>query len=1020
MGEIVKDRFEFLKTVGPLARFDPAQIRRIAESCRSSVYRLGDTVVSAGEKVSGLHVVRSGKVRLFREEGGKERRIDARGPGETFGELSLVRDLPMEHTVRASAETEILLVPQQEMDRLLSLNQEARDHFLRHAAVAACADLLVPLFDLRKGFTGSEVRDLIETVSLRRIGPGEPVYAQGDLRDRNLYVVRRGELRLFMDDGPPDRPVRTLGPGEILGEETAAAGEPKRFTAAARGEAVVVAIPPSTLRTILERIPSVRTALENRARALETAADQSRSRGRSDPPEAAVDPGPRGRAGGSVLRSFPLVRQSERADCAAACLAMVCKHHRIPVSTVKLNEMVKVSPQGATLEGLARAGESLGFDAKGIRSTYPTLRTLTLPFIVHWQGYHFAVVYGIAGSRVWMADPAEGFKRISRAEFDRGWTGHCVTFEPTAGISRDGSRPSPWRRFFRYLIPFKRTLIDLLFAAFIIQVLGLAPPLIIQNILDRVIVFDSPDLLNLMIIGLALAMLFRQTAGFLSTYLMNFMVRKLDFGMIANFHRHVLSLPVSFFARRNTGDIMARFQENATIRRFMTQGSIGTVLNTLMLFTYVTLMFCYNVRLTLLLLAFLPPIILVTLAATPKYKDYARRIFYAGAEAQSRLVEGLAGAEVVKGMGAERAVRLKWEKAYARSMNIRYRAEIFTAVVGTVSGLLRAAAFVVLLWVGSRMVLAQELTIGQLMAFNALVGSIMAPVMGLVAIWDELQEALVSMERLGDVLDLDPEQPEAAAPSRIILPAVKGEIRLKNVYFRYGGPGGDPILKNLDLTIPAGSTVAVVGRSGSGKTTLARLLVGFHRPTEGKILVDDHDLSLVDLAAYRSRIGYVLQNGTLFSGTISENIAFGQEAPDPRRVLEAARIADADPFIRNLPAGYEQVVGERGMGLSGGQIQRIAIARAIYPDPGLLILDEATAALDRASEVRIHANLKRAFPDRTLILIGHRLDTLRTVDRILVLYDGAVAEWGTHEELVARRGVYYSLLNGYETYSLTA
>ncbi len=491
---------------------------------------------------------------------------------------------------------------------------------------------------------------------------------------------------------------------------------------------------------------------------------------------------------------------------------------------------------------------------------------------------------------------------------------------------------------------------------------------------------------------------------------MNFMVRKLDFNMISQFYRYVLSLPIDFFARRQVGDIVARFHENNTVRRFMTQGSITTLLNTMMIFTFFIVMFLYNVRLTLMLLAFLPPIVLVTLLATPKYKDYARKVFFAGADAQSTLVETLGGAEIVKAMGVERPMRLRWEKQYLKALDLRYRAAIFTAFISGFSALLQAAAVATLLWMGTRMVLSGELTIGQLIAFNALIGSVMAPVMGLVSVWDEFQEALVSMERLGDVLDLAPEQRDEDAPSRVVLPDLEGDIRLENVYFRYGGPETPYALKDIDWTIKAGSTVAIVGPSGSGKSTLARLIVGFYPPTEGRVYVDDYDVRLLDFATYRRLIGYVMERNALFSGTVSDNIAVGEPEPDMRRIIEAARMADADGFIRNLPMGYSQVVGERGAGLSGGQIQRICLARALYHDPKILILDEATSALDSESERRIQRSMNRILNGRTAVVIAHRLSTIINADQIVVMYDGAIAETGHHSELLEAGGMYYSLV----------
>jgi ATP-binding cassette subfamily B protein len=291
-----------------------------------------------------------------------------------------------------------------------------------------------------------------------------------------------------------------------------------------------------------------------------------------------------------------------------------------------------------------------------------------------------------------------------------------------------------------------------------------------------------------------------------------------------------------------------------------------------------------------------------------------------------------------------------------------------------------------------------------------LMGSDMSPLMGLIGMWDELHEAGVAMERLGDVLDIEPEQNPETLSSRIMLPDLQGELRFENVYFRYGGNETSYVLENVSFNVRAGELVAVVGQSGSGKTTLAKLLVGFYPPTDGKIYVDGYDLNLIDKEYYRAQIGYVMQNNLLFSGTVAENIAMGEQNPDRRRVVEVAKLADAHAFISNMPLAYEQIVGERGIGLSGGQMQRLCIARALYHDPRLLIFDEATSALDTQSESNIMRNMQDVVKGRTAIVIAHRLSTVMNADKILVLYNGNIVEEGLHQELVDRRGMYFQLV----------
>jgi ATP-binding cassette subfamily B protein len=479
---------------------------------------------------------------------------------------------------------------------------------------------------------------------------------------------------------------------------------------------------------------------------------------------------------------------------------------------------------------------------------------------------------------------------------------------------------------------------------------------------------------------------------------------------MSQFFRHTLSLPYSFFAKRKTGDIFARFEENQTIRAFLTESTITTVLNLLMIFIYFTVMFLYNVKLTLLLIAFVIPILALTVLMTPKVKSFRREVFRATTDAKAYLMEALGGVETVKGMGIERPVRLKWEKKYAQALDVQYRAQSFNIGVGLAGNLLSAATTIAILWAGADLVLARELSIGQLIAFNALMGSVLAPLMGLIGLWSLLNDASVAMERLGDVLDLEPEQRPEDLASRVAIPDLQGDIRFDGVYFRYGGNETPYVLENISVDIKPGELVAVVGRSGSGKSTLAKLLVGFYPPTDGRLTVDGYDIGVVDKEYYRAQVGYVMQTNLLFSGTIAENIAGESDEPDRRRIEEVAKRADAHGFISKLPLGYQQVVGERGIGLSGGQIQRLCIARALYRDPRLLVFDEATSALDSESESNIIANLSDFLKGRTAVVIAHRLSTILRADKILVLYDGKIVEQGRHDELVERRGMYYELV----------
>ena len=1006
--EILLETLAGIELLAPIGRGD---LEHLAARAEIQTYDLGDTIFTAGEPGLGLYIVKSGMVRLLATEGGKDISIGIRRAGELLAETAALRDYRFEFTARASGKTELVFVPRDVIASTLARHPVVGGLLARQASINAAGGFISQLFQLRGKVDKDELVQLVDSIGIKKVAAGDVVLEQDSLEDRRLYVVRRGTVRGIRMEGGVELPLAMLGHGELFGEHTCLLDAAQPVTVRAASDAVLLVIPQQTVRTILERNPQLKETLRTRIQFAEHELERQKQllerRNRPLSLDLRSKPG----IGERVLKRFPLVEQAEEMDCGAACLAMICKHYRIGATLGKLREMANVTTEGATLDSLAQVGESLGFTTHGLQCTYQTLLGFELPFIAHWEGYHYIVVYGVSKNQVWVADPGLGFRKLSVAEFEKGWTGTCLLFTPRADLAQIEATRSPWMRFVRLLRPHKPVLGYLILATLVIQVLGIAPPIILQNILDRVVVHQSHELLNLLIVGFILVQLFMQLTALMRTYLTNFMVRNLDFSMMSQFFQHALSLPISFFAKRRTGDIFARFQENQTIRQFLTQSTISTMLNLLMVFFYFLVLFMYSLQMTLVLLALIVPMVILTVAITPRIKQYARRDFEASTDAEAVLMETLNGAETIKAMGIERAIRLKWEQKYAKALNVKYKAQGFEALIGFASQFLHAVTVTSVLWVGANLVLGQQLTIGQLIAFNMLMGSVMAPLMGLIGMWDELHEAGVAMERLGDVLDMEPEQKPEDQPSRILLPSLRGDIRLQDVYFRYGGKETPYVLENISFELKAGETVALVGHSGSGKTTLAKLLVGFYPPSEGKISIDGYNLNLIDKDYYRAQIGYVMQSNLLFSGTVAENIALGESNPDRRRIVEVARLADAHGFISKLPQGYEQTVGERGVGLSGGQIQRLCIARSLYRDPRLLIFDEATSALDTQSETNILRNLSGVLEGRTALVIAHRLSTIMNADKILVLYQGRIVEEGTHQTLFDRQGMYYQLIH---------
>ncbi|HKA60138.1 MAG TPA: peptidase domain-containing ABC transporter, partial [Gemmatimonadales bacterium] len=747
---------DFLASVEILSPFTRTEIEQLAQHAESRFFSFGETVCNANDPADGLLVVKSGSVRMFTEERGKEISMGVRKERDVLAELAMLREHRHESSVRASVKTELLFIPRAVIAPIISRNAAAQGFVTSYVAINSAGGFVARLFDLRGKVDKAELEEFIRSVGVKRVGAGKLILKQDSREDRRLYVVRHGEVRIVRQEEGTDYPLATLRPGETFGEKACLMRQEQPASVIANTDTALLVIPEKTVHFLLERNPKLREVLEERIRFAERELQRQKKLAERRKLPVRLDLQSKPELGEKVVKPFALIEQAEEMDCGAACLAMICRHYGIAITVGKLRELANVTTMGATLDSLARAGESLGLTARGVQSTYEALLGFDLPFIVHWEGYHYVVVYGISKRHVWVADPAIGFKKMTVEEFERGWSGTCLVFTPGQNVVQLAASRSPWVRFVGYLKPYKKILVHLFLATFVIQALGIVPPVIIQNVLDGVIVHQNVNLLHLLIIGLVISSVFTQLITTIRALLANFMVRNMDFAMMSQFFKHTMSLPLSFFANRKTGDIFARFQENQTIRAFLTESTVTTVLNLLMVFIYFTIMFLYNVKMTLVLMAFVVPIVALTVVVTPKVKNYAREVFAAATDAKALLMETLGGAETVKGMGIERPVRLKWEKKYAKALDVQYRSQVFNIQVGLVSQLLNAATTITILWLGASLVLAQELTIGQLIAFNALMGSVLAPLLGLVQLWSLLNDAGVAMERLGDVLDIAP------------------------------------------------------------------------------------------------------------------------------------------------------------------------------------------------------------------------------------------------------------------------
>jgi ATP-binding cassette subfamily B protein len=1003
-------------------------VQCLSQTYKIFEFQLGDSIVSlpASSKQNGdeqsvknLYIVCKGRVRLLSFDAERQREVSTQllTEEETFGGDSLFCEDPLPYRAIAASQLQVAQVPLDQLQKLEELLEWQENSLVEAAQHRQCLIFIKSATTLRS-LPSSRLQQLSFYLQQQRIDAGEYL-AQATPSEAGRFWLRSGEIQTnsqtlevgsdwgYPEEIPADWVAQTdlwvyhlpkqnweaANFGQHLQTQAQNASNGHQKGAAATSQ-------PSNQ-------PPVTPSPRNRDRAPQP--ETPTIQPQTDTP-AIEFPKPLKRRQG-LGRGYPFVKQHSASDCGAACLAMVTQYWGKRLSINSIRNLAGIGRAGASLNGLAKAGESLGYRAKPVRASLSSLieNVQGKPWIAHWQGDHYVVVYRIKGDQVLIADPAQGKRRLTRADFLTGWTGYALLLEATENLRAIESEKRSLGTFFRALIPYRYLIIQIIIASLLIQIFALVTPMFTQIILDQVVINKSFTTLHVFAVGLLIFGLWRVGMVAVRQYLLAYFANRVNLTLISGFINHTLRLPLRFFESRHVGDITTRVQENETIQQFLTQKAITAWLDALMGIVYLGLMFYYNWKLTLLVLGIIPPLVILTLGATPFLRKVSREIFHEDAKENSSLIEMITGVDTVKGAAVERESRWFWENNLTGMLNSRFRGQKLGITLEASGGLINTIGNTALLWYGAILVIQGELTIGQFVAFNMLIGYVISPIMQVVNIWDELQEVLISVERLNDVFSTKPE--ESPQNPMQALPPLRGDVRLENVTFRYDTEEEHNTLQNISFEVEAGQTIAIVGRSGSGKSTLVKLLQGLYQPTNGSIWIDGHDINHVSPQSLRSQLGVVPQECFLFSGTISENITLRRFDYTQEQVVEVAKLAEAHPFIQSMPLGYNTKVGERGSTLSGGQRQRIAIARALLGAPQILILDEATSSLDTESERRFQRNLARLSRDRTTFIIAHRLSTVRNADCILVLDQGVLAEKGTHEELMAKgeEGLYYQI-----------
>ena len=654
---------------------------------------------------------------------------------------------------------------------------------------------------------------------------------------------------------------------------------------------------------------------------------------------------------------------------------------------------------------MLRCAKDLGLKARACRTDWSRLGSTPLPAIAALRDGGFLVVAKAAEGKVLVQSPASRPALMTRDELVSVWNGQLILMTRRAGLS-DITRRFDISWFLGAIHKYRHLLSEVLVASFFLQLLGLVSPLFFQVVIDKVLVHRSLSTLDVLILGLLTISVFETVLGILRTYLFSHTTNRIDVELGARLFHHLLALPMAYFQARRVGDSVARVRELENIRNFLTSSALTLVIDLFFTFVFLGVMFFYSPLLTWIVLGSFPFYIAISAGVTPLFRRRLDEKFRRGAENQAFLVESVTGIETLKALAVEPQMQRRWEEQLAGYVGASFKVLSLGNSASQLVQLVSKIVMASLLYCGAKLVIDGGLSVGELVAFNILAGRVSAPVLRLAQVWQDFHQARLSIARLGDILNTTAEPTYSAGRAR--LPAIRGDIKFDHVSFRYRIDGQE-VLQDVSFEVPAGQVVGIVGPSGSGKSTFAKLVQRLYVPERGRVLVDGMDLAVADPAWLRRQIGVVLQENVLFNRSVRDNIALADPAMPMERVIAAARLAGAHEFILELAEGYDTVVGERVSTLSGGQRQRIAIARALVTDPRILIFDEATSALDYESERIIQQNMQQIAEGRTVLVIAHRLSTVRAADRIVTLDRGRLVEDGSHDTLIKTGGRYASL-----------
>ena len=998
-----------LRDISPFDRLPKDALASLASACQMLRYRIGQPMLRRESMPYQLVVILEGKGRLLGYDPYQRTpmTLELLQPGSVVGLAGLVRGVPCESAI-ASSEVTAVTVPMTIVRQLISEHEAFAEAIVGRGYLAE-------IFDLASQYFKTQARNVDNlTLMSKRL-----------LEDAEVTTLSVGQIAL--DSPDPNKlwfvsseSIATHPAGSWLTAEMLNGRISSQKSTRLIGvdmhrlsQASVVQTEQNgnghySDSTVIEQ-PGVGVSM--RPAAVDSASGTiAQTENLPYAPELGFDSNivEAGTQKAEAIK-YPVMRGRDEIGTALACFAMLSKHLGMPfkrdvVQRVLVNQHQRLGHLSLTACGAV--ADLVGLRPQLAKVPAGAMTRLPKLSLIEWRE-GFAVVYETSEREIVLGVPAENkLVRHSPQAFEEIWgpEGEVLMVETT--------EQTPQQKFgLSWFIPslkqYKGVLTTVLIASFFVQVFGLANPLMVQVIIDRVIGQNSIDTLHVLGSILVVVAVFEAILTSLRTYLFVDTTNRIDMALGSEIIDHLLRLPLRYFDRRPVGELSSRVNELENIRQFLTGTALTVVLDALFSVLYILVMFLYSVRLTFVSMATIPLFMLLTFFVSPIVRRQLRAKAERNAETQSFLVEALSGIQTVKAQNMELKTRWKWQEKYARYVSDGFKTVLTSTTAGSASGFLNKMSGLLVLWFGAALVLDGQLTLGGLIAFRIISGYVTQPLLRLTQLWQNFQETALSLERLSDIIDNPQEQAEEDR-AQIPMPEIQGKVTYENLSFRFGASG--PLqLVNVNLEFHPGEFIGIVGQSGSGKSTLMKLLPRLYNAESGRILIDNYDISKVELYSLRQQVGIVPQDSLLFEGTIQDNIALTNPQADTDSIIAAAKIAGAHDFIMGLSSGYNSRVGERGSSLSGGQRQRIAIARTVLQNPRLLIMDEATSALDYDTEAQVCYNLQKWANGRTVFFITHRLSTIKQADRILVMDKGSVVELGTHDELMALKGRYYCL-----------